>query len=94
MFFLTNSFCYGLFLAGQRETRIPMYGTIAATVVHLILAPTLAVGFKMNMIGIGISNSVHLFCRYFFTYILTIRSGRFEKSLVPWSGMAFQNLWY
>lgn len=50
--------CYNRFLVGQRITIVNMYGNIAGTVVHWILAPTLTLYFDMGIVGVSISSSL------------------------------------
>lgn len=55
-----------------------MYSNIIATLVHIVLAVTLAIEFEMGMKGVAIATSFHFFTRFLVTVSYIKFSGKFD----------------
>jgi multidrug resistance protein, MATE family len=62
-----------------------MYATIFASVVHIYLAPYLAITLNWKMKGIAIATCVHFSCRFLVSYITSLLDSDLKKALVSLS---------
>jgi len=57
---------------------VNMYGNIAGTVMHWILAPTLTIYFDMGIVGVSISSSLQFIVRFAVAFGYVKLSGKFD----------------
>jgi MATE family multidrug resistance protein len=77
--------CYSKYLTAQRITYVGTLSTITASLVHFVVAYVLAVYYELDMLGIGISTSIHFFIRFLVSYGYVNWSGKFNQHKVPLS---------